>query len=189
MSDKKKFPFEAALRIARDIKAALEPYCSRIQIVGSLRRRRREVGDVELLFIGTIGYRAADLFDSTPYNCALKRIDDLVKDGLLTRRQTVSGTEVWGDKNRLAVHAHTGIPVDLFRTTDACWWNALVVRTGGKENNIMIAKRALERGWRFEAYGDGFTKLDGSGHHQTTSEEDVFRFVGIERCPPPHLRK
>lgn len=46
---------------------------------------------------------------------------------------------MWGEKNKLAVHVRTGIPVDFFAATEANWWNYLVCRTGGEQNNIAIA--------------------------------------------------
>lgn len=184
MNGKKKFPFSHALAIAREIKAALEPACTRIQIAGSLRRHKPEVGDIEILFVPKTDSVPADLFSRKEINLAWEKVDALVATGMIGKRPNVNGHLAWGDKNRLAVHIASGIPVDFFCTGEDCWWNALVVRTGGKDNNVMIARRSLEKGWRFEAYGSGFQKVGEEHHYQTTCEQDIYRFLGLSYVPP-----
>jgi len=96
----------------------------------------------------------------------------------------MGSTETWGAQNKLALHVASGIPVDLFSTTAANWWNSLVCRTGGKENNLLITRAALRRGWSFEAYGSGFHRLDRTERHETTSEQDVFEFLDLKYLEP-----
>lgn len=48
---KKKFPAASAIQVAQSIVAALAPSCQRIEIAGSLRRRKQEVGDIEILYV------------------------------------------------------------------------------------------------------------------------------------------
>src|SRR5690348_10860398 len=40
---------EEALKIAERVKAQLEPYCHRIEIAGSIRRKKPEVKDIEIV--------------------------------------------------------------------------------------------------------------------------------------------
>lgn len=42
---------EYALEVAENVKAQLAPHCSRIEIAGSIRRRRPEVKDIEVVLI------------------------------------------------------------------------------------------------------------------------------------------
>jgi DNA polymerase/3'-5' exonuclease PolX len=49
MSTGAKIPYATALAAAQSLEAALEPYCARTLIAGSLRRRRPAVGDLELV--------------------------------------------------------------------------------------------------------------------------------------------
>ena len=46
-----KMKLEAAIQIAERVKSALAPYCERIEIAGSVRRRKADVGDIELVCI------------------------------------------------------------------------------------------------------------------------------------------
>lgn len=168
----------------------LAPHCldNRCEIVGSLRRKKETAGDIEILFVGLQGNRTSyDLFTTEAYDLAAEIIDTAMRAGVIAKRPSKTGIFSWGDKNKLGIHIDTGIPVDFFVTTEACWWNALVCRTGGKANNLLITTTARRQGWKFEAYGSGFVKLDGSDRHDTTSERDVYEFIGL-KYPEPEER-
>lgn len=187
---KRKWPHAEATEVAEKIVAALEPACESIIIAGSLRRRKPLVGDVEIVFVPKIfAGRATDLF-AAPSNesCADVILGDMLKTGLLAKRQNVKGSQMWGPQNKLAVHVPTGIPVDLFVTNAESWWNYLVCRTGGAESNIAIAAAAKRRGWKWNPYGSGFSRggpLAGEEEiHLVTSERDVFEFAGLRYLEP-----
>ncbi len=193
MSNNPRFPAEQAAAIALELRDELAPHCERIAIAGSLRRGKAEVGDVELLFIPRRGpaRRPGDLF---PVDCnfAEMQIEAWLERGTLGKRASEESTFSWGPWNKLALHVASGIPVDLFATTEANWWNSLVCRTGPLESNKAIAAAAIARGWTWRAYGAGFTRLypNDEGRieeYATRSEEDVFRFVGLP-CLPPEQR-
>ena len=46
MSDKPKIPREQALAVFYELKRELDPFCERLELAGSLRRGKAEVGDV-----------------------------------------------------------------------------------------------------------------------------------------------
>ena len=164
---------EKAKAIAEKIKAVLESSCERIELAGSIRRQKPEVRDIELLAIpkydGTI-----DMLDA--------KIKTMIYFDMLGYRLNKPGRKVYGPKNKLLVHIPSGFGVDVFSTTEECWPVALVVRTGGKETNQQIATRALQRGMKFRAYGDGFD-IPG-GHNRCLSEKEVFEFVGLPYLEP-----
>ena len=187
MSLKKKVDADEALPVARNLLNILSPFCERCEIVGSLRRRRGFVGDVELLYIPKFRLVAADLFSakaSKMANMADGLIDKLLADGVLNYRQNCDGHTNWGELNKYAVHKASGLSIDLFSTTELCWWNALVMRTGGKQNNLNITSAARRLGWTFEAYGSGFRSLRGLPYHHTTSEQDVYEHVRLPYLAP-----
>lgn len=172
--------------VAQEIKIKLEPFVERIEIVGSLRRDRPRVHDIELLFIPRLVPEQKDLagavtdwLDTADHFLTLS-----LKGGLLTKRLGEDKKECWGPKNKLAVHLPSGIPVDFFSTTTENWWNSLVVRTGGKKMNLQITTTAQRNGWSFEAYGSGFRKLGSPVHRQMFSEEEIFKFVGLPYLEP-----
>src|SRR5690348_18038472 len=63
---KQRYPACEAWQVARPLAFALERVCERVEIAGSLRRKKAEVGDIEILFIPKIGDAGTDLFARTP---------------------------------------------------------------------------------------------------------------------------
>ncbi len=181
---KQRWPRSAALPVAREICARLKPVCGRLIVAGSLRRRKESVGDVEIVFIPAFAREPWDLFLDRQVNMAEREIEAMLADGTLAKRLNKNGHATWGDKNKLAVHAASGIPVDLFATTEASWHNYLVCRTGPAALNTEIATRAQAKGWQWNPYGCGFTELDGGAQYVCESEAAVFEFVGMAYCEP-----
>ena len=99
-------------------------------------------------------------------------IEGLLASGILTKRPKVDGTFTWGAENKLAVHARTGLPVDLFATTAECYINYLVCRTGGASTNKAICNGAIARGLKWCNYGPGFVR--GRSEWDTTPDKDRF---------------
>ena len=166
---------ERAKAIAEELKRLLAPTCDWIEIAGSIRRQKPEVGDIELLCIPKY-IAGVDQLD--------REIGALFIQGILEFRLNKLGSRVYGPKNKLLRHVESGIGVDVFSTTEECWPVALVVRTGGEKTNKEIASRALEKGMRFHAYGRGFTLPDGKCELICHSEADVFKAVGLAYKEP-----
>jgi len=163
-----------AEKIAQGLMSRLRDSCERIEIAGSIRRRKEEVNDIEILCVPRYsGY--IDLLD--------QKIRNLMQAGILDYRLNKLGQRVYGPQNKLLLHVASGMPVDIFSTTLDKWWVALVVRTGSRESNIAIASAAKRKGWKFNSYGRGFT--DERGREIVCySERDVFELVGLPYRPP-----
>lgn len=164
---------QQASELAEKLKELLGGSCTRIEVAGSIRRRRPDVGDIELLCIPDTS-TGADQLD--------RRIKELIEAGVLALRMGRHGRKVYGPKNKLLTHVATGFGVDVFSTDEACWPVAMVVRTGGKATCQRIAVAAQERGYSFHAYGTGFTTPEGMLVCYT--EEDVFKAVGLPYKDP-----
>lgn len=193
-SGKPKFPRADALAVARELVAVFTPATSRLVIAGSLRRRKAMVGDVEVLFIPRFS-----MVDSVPDllgNVASVKVSQtdeslqyLLDSGVLDFRLNELGRRMWGERNKLAIHKASGIPVDLFSATDENWWNYLVCRTGSAVTNTRICNAAIERHWHWCPYDAGFRRGGHSwetarARHAVKSEREVFEFVGLEYQEP-----
>lgn len=165
---------DQAQKIAEELAKLLEPACERVQVAGSIRRRKPEPHDIELLVIPQFlsGIDQLDLM-----------LKMLVMGHVLGLRRNKRGAATYGQLNKLMVHLPSGIGVDVFSTSAENWPNALVVRTGGKETNQAIATAALKKGWGWHAYGRGFRTADG-GEFICRSERDVFQAVGLPYLEP-----
>jgi DNA polymerase/3'-5' exonuclease PolX len=179
----KRWPAQQAMAVAAELMERLQARCERIVVAGSLRRGKQFVGDVELLFIPRMGERQKGLFATEPFSLADECIAEMLDAGILRKRPSKIGGFTWGESNKLAIHAASGIPVDLFSTTSAKWWVSLVVRTGSLETNMKLTTGAQRLHRSLNAYGEGVTNEDGS-KTAATSERDVFDLCGISYLEP-----
>lgn len=182
MSDKKRYPREAALTVAAELCRGLKPVTEQLIVAGSLRRMKEMVGDVEIVFTPRFETRRADLLNEENVNLAEEAIQSMLDRGVITKRPGKTGHTSWGPKNKLAVHVASGIPVDLFATTPDCWHNYLVCRTGPGESNVAICMAAQKMGWTWNPYGSGFSR--GQEFMPMHSEQEVFTFVNLPYRQP-----
>ena len=174
--EKTRCPLHRAEEVANEVVELLEPYCERIAIAGSIRRRKPEVGDIEILAIP----KYAGL--SCHVNLLDQEILDLMHRGIFDFRLNKRGRHAFGQKNKLLVHLPSGLAVDVFSTDEQCWPVALVIRTGGAETNRRIAMAAIKKGWHLQAYGAGFSTPNGDV--VCKSERAVFELVDLPYLEP-----
>jgi DNA polymerase/3'-5' exonuclease PolX len=183
-----RYPREFAQSVADSLCAELDGAVSRCVVAGSLRRMKPDVGDVEIVVCPrVVQFASEDLFGGKTFaavNLFEARCERLLERGVLSKRANVKGAFVWGEKNKLALHVATGVPVDLFAIPEECFWNYLVCRTGGKESNMRIATAAIRKGWKWNPYGPGFTEMETGAVHAVRSEAEVFQFVGLPYRKP-----
>jgi len=133
----------------------------RIEVAGSLRRRRPTIGDLDLL---------AAVDDPPAVIAAL--------DGLREVDKVVAaGT----DKSSILL-AESGLRVDLMVCPPEAWGTHLVHFTGSKDHNIILRGMALDRGWSLSEKG---WKVIETGELLLDAEEaDVYERLGLPWIPP-----
>lgn len=180
---KKKFDRALAIKVAKQLTDCLMPFSERFILAGSLRRRKLKVGDIEILYIPEFKDEKIDLITTAPVNQFDKMLDLLIREKIIAKRKNALGSEVWGEKNKLAVHVPTGVPVDFFATTAPCWFNYLVCRTGGARNNTLIAEAYQRHRCKWNPYGPGYTDAKGDTQ-QNLSEAAVYENAGLKYLHP-----
>lgn len=182
-----RIPYDEAWLIACGLGNALLPSCYRVEIAGSLRRRRPDIGDIDLV-CEPIVKPALDMFDQptgAAVNLLHNRLDDLVQQGILTKRLNKLGHPSWGPEMRRAVHR--GMNVDVQIVTDPDTWGAwLAIRTGPAAfNKALVAPRSqggvLPPGFEFK---NGFKLYRGGGQIPTPTEDELFHALGFEYQRP-----
>jgi len=180
--------YDDALKIAEELKKTLEDTCRIIRIAGSLRRKRPQVKDIELVCVpltgqvtlpGELFSREADLLDV--------RVTELITRGVLRKRLNVNGQSSYGVLNKYVEHCASGMAIDIFSTTVECFPNYLFTRTGGAEMNRMVAIQAKKLGWKWCNYGDGFVRMENGlvvERFEVNCERDIFEFLGIPYLKP-----
>lgn len=175
-----------ALNLAYRIAGYLNPFTERIEIAGSLRRCKPTVGDIEILYIPKWETRQSsdDMFASIRINLVDDILNGWLNTGKFAKRQNTRSIFTWGEKNKLAVHCKTRVPVDFFATTEENWWVSLVIRTGSKETNLALTTGAQQRGLKLNAYGCGVTNLKTGEITPANSEQHVFELCGVPYREP-----
>jgi len=187
MTDKKKYPAALGLHVAKEICDVLKPLCHRLVIAGSLRRRKKFIGDVEILYITKTENRKdrGDMFETETVFLVDEQIQKWIKAGVLELRPNVNGGTTFGVKNKLMIHCATGMPLDFFCETDeANWSRSLVIRTGPKELNLKLIASAAERGIAVHAYGNALTEILNGSVIPCASEKAFFEICGVAYLEP-----
>jgi DNA polymerase (family 10) len=157
---------EAAGKVYRHMKSLKG--VKRIEVAGSLRRRRETIGDIDLLASAAEERRKAlmDEFVRAP------GVEAVVASGETKSSVVLSG----------------GINCDLRIVSDEEFPFALNYFTGSKEHNVEMRTRAKKFGLSLNEYG--FTSLGeekrsrGKSPLACSTEEEIYRALGLAYVPP-----
>jgi len=134
----------------------------RLEVAGSLRRRRESVGDLDILATSVEPDRVLAAFVALP-DVATVRV-----------RGPTKATVVVG----------SGLQVDLRVVEPAAFGAALQYFTGSKDHNVQLRTRARDRGLKVNEYGVYRDENRIAG----ATEEDVYAALGL-RWIPPEIRE
>jgi len=178
-----RYPLAQARFIADALTSLLRPSCERVEVAGSVRRERANVGDIELLCIPRVERIAADLLGTThhTHDHLDQQLQQLIAQHVLDYRLNALGSRTYGPQNKLLLHVASGIPLDIFSTTPLFYGMSLVVRTGPKEFNIALMQRFQRLGMRGHAYGGVTWKGE---ELPCPTEDSVFRLAEWPYVPP-----
>jgi DNA polymerase (family 10) len=174
---KHSLPYADAAMLAAEILAELGDACERIEVAGSLRRQKAEIGDIEIVAIPRL-VTETDLF-GVPV-AQKSRLDACL--AALGVRLTKGG-------DRFKQFAWHGTTVDLFLTDRERWGVIYTIRTGSADfSHWLVTPRAaggaLPPGMRFQ---DG-RLWRGAESVSTPEESDVFAAIGWPWLPPAERR-
>lgn len=155
--------YEQALEIAKRVRDLLAPHCERCEIAGSLRRKKPEVKDIEIVAI------------AKPYETGL------FESGIATivnQWQKVKGELPCRYTQRILPE---GIKLDLFFAETGNWGLIYAIRTGSAE----YSHKVLALGWVKRGYKSEGGYLISNGHPiSIPEEEDLFSLIGVPYVAP-----
>ena len=180
MSEGRKVPYSEAKEIADELIVLLGGHFERLEIAGSLRRKKEFIGDIELVGIPR-SVLVSNLFGTTE----LSPITTIIT---LMRLMMGYETEKSGEKYIKFVSSDK-MNVDLFLCTPETWGCIFMIRTGSAEFTRKMVTRKIFDGWcpnhlhfsdgrLWEYRGTELVALD------TPEEADVFREMGLAFVPP-----
>ena len=135
--------YEQAVAVARDVVERLAPWCERIEIAGSIRRKKRAPKDVEIVFWPQQVASSATLFDVHKVPATDRVIADLIDEGFWTFDQEVKRN---GPRYKRLIHTASGAVIELFRADAENWGYIYALRTGPGDFNKMIVSRQWQGG-------------------------------------------
>lgn len=155
--------YKQALEIAEKTKALLAPYCEKIEIAGSIRRKKPDVKDIELVAI------------PKPYDVGLfeSGIAKVVKQW-----EKVKGELPCKYTQRILPE---GIKLDLFFADRENWGLIYAMRTGSADySHKVLATEWVKNGYKSEG---GYIYSNGK-RVPIPEEEDLFKLIGLVYVAP-----
>ena len=151
---------EHAQKLAQEIVEQIHPYCERIEVAGSIRRKKSEVRDVDIALIPkqSLWPRIIATLQRAMHAKILKRGDSIAQ---LTIKD---------------------VNVDLYVANEQTWEALLLIRTGPAEHNIKLSQIALRKGMKLTHKG-----LIKGGKVIASTEKEIFEALDLP-CVEPELR-
>ena len=147
-----------AQKTADQVKSLVCVHCDKIEIVGSIRRQKPKVHDIDFVVV------AKNDFEWQKINEELKR---------LKAKPNCQGNSVI----KAFLPCHNGLfQVDFYRATPLTFGIHLLVRTGSAENNMWLAGYAISKGMRIK-YSEGLIRESVTVAGET--EQGVFEALGL----------
>jgi DNA polymerase/3'-5' exonuclease PolX len=167
---KQKQPYKKGVTTALDIVQKLKPYCDRIEIAGSLRRKREFVGDIEIV---ALPKRSLNLLGEPDYKNKTQ-LDIFLESKISKFRLDGAKMKSW---------QHGGFQVDLFLPeTPDHWGSIFMIRTGSSGfNKWVMTTRAKACQIKFKS---GLVYTWNYEPLPTPEEKDVFKLLKMDFVPP-----
>ena len=148
---------EQAQKLAEQIIEQIHPFCERIEVAGSLRRKKSEVRDIDIVLIP----------------------EPLLWHRIIATLQRSMNAKVLKRGDRIAQLTIKGVNVDLYSATEQTWGALILIRTGSNAHNIKLSKRALSMGLKLSHKG-----LIKDGKIIASTEKEIFEALGLSYVEP-----
>jgi len=160
---KDRIPYAEAKREADAVVELLAPHCERIEIAGSIRRKKSTIGDIEIVAI------------PKPYDVGL------FANGIaavVDQWEPVKGELPCKYTQRILP---SGMKLDLFLATPDNWGLILAIRTG----SAAFSHKVLASAWTGMGYKSDKGMLHSGGMPVPVREEEhLFTMCGLKWVPP-----
>lgn len=168
-----------AEQIAVSICYQLQPFCSKINIAGSVRRKKAEVKDIEIICVPKFD-EVKDLFESVCGKKISAEFSEIV-NGL--------GTIIKGnaDGRMMQIQLQEGIMLDLFMPVPDDYYRQYAIRTGSAD----YAHRVIANAWNKKGWcgsDKGLRKMSDCIEMKTTDGKSKWKLIKKDADLPPVWR-
>jgi len=161
-----KLELAKAQMLAKQVESIVKPLCDKLAVVGSIRRQKPMVGDVDFVAVGA--------------DCNwIQIVQSLKKE---------KAKVICAGKSVIKLNypfESCLFQVDFYRATEQTFGIQELIRTGSADHNMWLAGYAISKGFRLK-YSEGLMKDEVAVAGET--EESVFSALGLQ-CPKPQLRE
>ena len=156
----RRIPLEDAKPRVQKLLKALRavPGVHRAEAAGSYRREKETVGDIDIVAVTDDADTVSHAIAALPF------VEHVAAHG---------GT-------KLSFNLEGGLRTDIRFVKPDQWGSALLYFTGSKEHNIMLRKRAIERGWKLNEYA----LFEGDKVIASKEEEDIYKALDLPWMEP-----
>lgn len=180
---KTKMPLEAASIVAEAFIHHMRPFATRIEVAGSIRRRKEMVGDIEIVMIPKTR-RATDLYGD-PIGPEIVDIDKGIQSyiqcespGGVTALTKLNNGEKYVKLHETVVD----IQIDLFIVRPPAQWGPIIsIRTGSADFSKRLVTSLKKNGLRCE---DGRVLDENDTQIDCPEEINFFRAAGMKMIAP-----
>lgn len=148
---------EEAKQLAEQFVSEITPFCEKIRIVGSIRRKKNEVRDVDLVLI---------VKDWLNFTAKLRQISSkYLIDGPQQKRVIYKGEQV-----------------DLYLADQQTYEPLILIRTGSMSHNIKLSTIALRKGMKLTHHG--LVKRGEEDKIIASTEKEIFEVLDLPYRKP-----
>jgi DNA polymerase/3'-5' exonuclease PolX len=155
-----------AQTLSSQVEHIVKPLCHMLAVVGSIRRQKPTVGDVD--FVAVVS------------DCKWSQIVQLLKKE--------KAQEICAGKSVIKINypfEDCLFQIDFYRATEQTFGVQKLIRTGSADHNMWLAGYAISKGFRLK-YSEGLMKEEVAVAGET--EESIFSALGLH-CPEPQHRE
>lgn len=181
-----------ALPIANKIVALLKPYCDKIDIAGSCRREKSEVGDLEVCAVPKMVVSKSDSLFGGDGKMLVSPEFAKIANGL---GKVIKGKP---DGRYMQIELPQGINLDLFMPEPNDYYRIFAIRTGSADYSFKVIANGWKKlGWcgsdmgfrkisDCERIGDKWKCVNPNAELAPVwvSEKDFFNWLGVEYLHP-----
>jgi DNA polymerase/3'-5' exonuclease PolX len=194
-----RLPLVTASRLADEVAELLRPYCERLEIAGSIRREREDIGDIDIVCIPRFRTEVptaapTDLFGelvdpkaAEPVQISLldERCAELLELGMFALFFDTNGRKSWGSD--LKKGYYKGLRLDICSATAETWAYWYTIRTGPWEFSKRLVTERRHGGFcpqNLHFKGGRLRQRDNEEPLDTPDEESLFAALGIAYLLP-----
>jgi len=170
---------QEAIKLGDILTGEMQPFCERVMVAGSVRRRRPEVNDIDIVAIPKTNMeRFVEGWFKGPIHLVSA---DAIWESMIKNLIDTFHAVVERKGPKLVTLKVAGTSVDIYRATPETWGVLLLIRTGSAQHNMKLCSRALNMGLQLSA-AEGVL-ADGRVIASRT-EEEIFRALNMAYVPP-----